>query len=109
MSGGYYNYAYSHVNDFLDDLRQRDENYDHSQDQFYDRTYHRWLSAEESKDLNEKRIALRKWFCEHLEHVSNAMKAIEWVDSDDHLLGDENDFIAKVMQHLEKNEGSHGN
>lgn len=106
MSGGCYDYAYSYVNDFLDKVSRYDESRDHSEDEIYDRTYHRYLSVEESKDLNERRIALRKWFCEHLEHVSNAMKAIEWVDSCDYLLGDEVEHIMRVMQSLEKSESS---
>lgn len=58
MSGGSYDYAYTHVNDFADALR-------------------------EEGSCSAARPALRRAFREHLRMVADAMRAIEWNDSGD--------------------------
>ena len=58
MSGGSYDYAYTHVNDFADAMR-------------------------EEGSCSAARPALRRAFREHLRLISDAMRAIEWNDSGD--------------------------
>ena len=48
-------------------------------------------------DSLEATTPLRKAFRKHLELVSNAMRAIEWVDSGDCSKGDEDEDIRKVQ------------
>jgi hypothetical protein len=70
MSGGSYNYAYVHVNDMANSLR---------------------INRGPSR---AKRLAFKK----HLELVSEAMRAIEWVDSGDSSDGDEIAAIDAVLE-----------
>lgn len=68
MSGGSYYYAFQNINDFVDALegeRQIDD-------------CRPWPD-----DIDAENRALRKAFAAHLRKVSDAMKAIEWVDSSD--------------------------
>lgn len=68
MSGGSYDYAFQKINDFAEALegeRQIDD-------------CRPWPD-----DIDAENRALRKAFAAHLRLVSDAMKAIEWVDSSD--------------------------
>jgi hypothetical protein len=61
MSGGSYDYAYTRVNDFADQLRRHID----------------------CNDCGYSNPSLRRAFLEHLLKVSDAMQAIEWNDSSD--------------------------
>ena len=69
MSGGSYDYAYTHVNDFV------------------------WGMEAHGRVLTPARRALK----EVLEKASDAMHAVEWVDSGDYAPGDEDDEIAALL------------
>ncbi len=74
MSGGSYDYAYSKLNEFIEQF-------------------------EKNSDTPKRAL-----FLDHLKCVSNAMKAIEWVDSSDTLPGDEDSWIDKCLGHSEPDE-----
>lgn len=69
MSGGHYDYAYKHVQEFADQL-------------LVEGTPH---------------TVLRSAFREHLEKVAEAMKAVEWVDSSDTGPGSEVEAIRECL------------
>lgn len=72
MSGGSYDYAYSKLERFIEDLRLADA---------------------------EPATEERKRFAALLADVAVAMRAIEWVDSGDYAPGDEVDPIHRVLRH----------
>jgi len=74
MSGGSYNYACHKVDYFIEDVR--------------------------TKDANPDIEKMRKDFVEHLKNISDAMKAIEWVDSGDRGPGDEIEPIKKCLPYF---------
>jgi hypothetical protein len=67
MSGGSYDYAYTHVESMAARLGQKTE------------------------------TPLRRAFAQHLKWVADAMHAIEWVDSCDWSRGDEVEAVQKVL------------
>ena len=104
MSGGKYDYAYSKLNKFIEDV---EHHLRHPPEweatwQVYSREERRHLSPEESAPIFARVRELRIWFVEHLRLVSDAMHDIEWVDSGDDGPGDEVDALEKVLAHLEK-------
>jgi hypothetical protein len=84
MSGGQYNYAYSVVMQFIEDVENEDPDKDR---------YNQSLEGGEN-------YILRKKFLEHLILVADAMRAIEWNDSGDGA-SDERDLILKVIDEKE--------
>lgn len=48
-------------------------------------------------DERQRRTPLRRAFAAHLQLVAEAMRAVEWVDSGDNGLGDEDELIRKVL------------
>jgi hypothetical protein len=81
MSGGSYNYAFRHVEDFADEVEQK-ANRANREDQWGD-THPRWDTPS------------RRAFVAHLRLVATAMRAIEWEDSGDG--ADEDGAIAAVL------------
>jgi hypothetical protein len=69
VSGGHYDYAYHHVNDFVWTMEARD-------------------------DMTDERKALARL----LKAASEAMRMVEWVDSGDCSPGDENAAIAACFK-----------
>lgn len=70
MSGGSYDYAFRKVDAFIEDV-----------------------TVAGDRETTKLRFA----FIKHLEKVSAAMKAIEWVDSGDKCAGDEAEFIKACL------------
>lgn len=75
MSGGSYNYAYSRVREFANDLEYQSE----------------------ERDLAPEVRELRARFAAHLLLVAKAMHDIEWVDSADYGEGQEAEAIRKCL------------
>lgn len=69
MSGGSYNYAYSHVRNMADEIQ-----------------------------LRSTRSALRDAFAAHLRLVADAMHDLEWVDSSDYVEGDADEAMRKCLR-----------
>lgn len=67
MSGGHYDYAYLRVMDFSDRL----------------------LDEVQREDISQKAKEARLKFVDHLKKVTEAMRTIEYVDSDDSSPDDE--------------------
>ena len=64
MSGGYYGYAYTPVNDMADRLEQN-------------------LLDETLEPNDPRRHPTRALFAKHLRRVADRMRIVEWVDSGD--------------------------
>lgn len=77
MSGGAYSYAYLRLDEFIEEVRKRDERAD---------------------DLTFEVRCVRATFMAHLQRVSSAMREVEWVDSGDNGPGDEVEAIRKVFE-----------
>ena len=75
MSGGSYDYAFEKLNDFIHALESRRE-----------------------------QTLKRQLFADHLKKVSNAMKAIEWVDSSDCGPGHDDEWIDKCLGYSKPDE-----
>lgn len=80
MSGGSWNYAFTHIADVIDALKN---------DTTSDRHYR--------LELNDEQKLWRHRFAKHLEKVSSALHAIEWVDSSDTSYPSDVDAIKKVF------------
>ena len=72
MSGGYYDYSFTRVEDFAHDIK------------------------------NTKEDPRRASFSALLKLVATAMREVEWVDSGDNSPGDEHNSIDRVFSFLEK-------
>jgi hypothetical protein len=80
MSGGSYNYAYSHLDRLADDIEVRLEKH--------------------GEELSAEAAAERRWFVELLRAAAKAAHNIEWVDSCDYPPDREIKTIRRVRQLL---------
>lgn len=104
MSGGAYQYEFGRVRDVADEVDRRteaaeDPNRGPVVRRVYGSTSRRWLSAEESAPILAAVDAERRWFAAHLRLVAEAMRCVEWVDSDDYGPGDEVEAIRALRAH----------
>lgn len=97
MSGGSYDYAYRCVNDMAHAIQQRLDAPEGELRAFHLRG--KWVPAShpEAVEARERIAQLRRRFADHLELVAEAMRAIEWVDSEDSSEGAEIAAIEAVL------------
>ena len=82
MSGGSWNYAYSKVYAMAEDLEFGEETY-------------RWHSDKEQQPQHPLRLALSQ----HMKHLAEVLRAIEWSDSGDNFA---DDWIEPTRHYLDQ-------
>lgn len=93
MSGGCYQYAYGSIGVLADQIEEYTTQHPASEtmqgQRVWDRSTREYLSTEDSAALLPVVDSERLWFCALLRVVSEAARAIEWVDSGDRSPGGE--------------------
>ena len=103
MSGGSYDYAYCRVNDMAHTILARldapPEPGEPEPGQWYLHDQRRWVDFQdpEAVAVRTKIAVFRRAFATHLLLVSDAMRAVEWVDSGDSSEGAEVAAIEAVV------------
>ena len=94
MSGGSYDYVYSRVTMFADDLAAQMKAHGLPLDRPYPDEPHERYTREA--------FLARGWLAVHLDLIAEAMEKVEWVDSGDCGPDDEVTAIRAVMAHTPK-------
>lgn len=103
MSGGSYNYAYSHISTLADEIEfrlTRNPAEPPPDARVWSREKRCWVEGEEAAAVLRAVDAERAWLVRLLRAVSVAAHDVEWVDSADYGPGDEVEAIRAIRKVL---------